>query len=125
MGPRPTSGLQIGVDPAKIFATKPSGSRYVGDVDQAGDGCRPGRGQANDTSATGPAERGNKRSAGSYRGASLPPLIPLHQLILCSGAFFLSVAFDRLGLPPACCVADHGNSDVEDTEACLSYTQPR
>jgi hypothetical protein len=123
VGPRPTSGLRIGVDPAKIFARKPAG--LVGDVDLAGDGCLPGRGQANDTSAIGPAERGNRRSAGSYRGASLPPLIPLHQLILCSGAFFLSVAFDRLGLPPACCVANHGHFDVEDAEACVSYTQPR
>jgi hypothetical protein len=30
-------------------------------------------------------------------------LIPLHQLILCSGAFFPPVAFDCLGLPPASC----------------------
>ena len=49
----------------------------------------------------------------------LTPLIPLQQLILCSGAFFLSVTFDRLGLPPACCVEDYGHCDAEETEAEL------
>jgi hypothetical protein len=49
----------------------------------------------------------------------LTPLIPLHQLILCSGAFFLSVAFDHFGLPPACRVADYSHCDVKEAEAEL------
>ena len=53
------------------------------------------------------------------RSRLVTPLIPLHQLSLCSGAFFPSIAFDRLGLPPACCVADHGHCDVEEAEAEL------
>jgi len=53
------------------------------------------------------------------RSRLVTPLIPRHQLILCSSAFFLSIAFDRLGLPPACCVADHGHCDVEEAEAEL------
>jgi hypothetical protein len=46
-------------------------------------------------------------------------LIPLHQLILCSGAFFPPVAFDCLGLPPACGVAEYGHCDVKEAEAEL------
>ena len=52
--------------------------------------------------------------------------ISLHQLILCSGAFFLSVAFDRLALPPACRVEDYGHCDVEEAEAelCCGHDVP-
>jgi hypothetical protein len=46
-------------------------------------------------------------------------LIPLHQLILSSGAFLPPVAFDCLALPPACCVPDHGHCDVDEAEAEL------
>jgi hypothetical protein len=46
-------------------------------------------------------------------------LIPLHQLILSSGALFPPVAFDCPALPPACCVPDHGHSDIEEAEAEL------
>jgi hypothetical protein len=46
-------------------------------------------------------------------------LIPLHQLILRSGAFFPPVAFDCLGLPPARCVANHRDCDIEEAEAEL------
>jgi hypothetical protein len=55
----------------------------------------------------------------------LTVLIPLHQLIVCSDfilssdAFFPPVAFDCLGLPPACCVAEYGYCDVEEAEAEL------
>jgi hypothetical protein len=58
----------------------------------------------------------------------LTPLhqLMLHQLILCS-AFFPPVAFHRLALPPACCVADHGHSDdAEEAEAelCCGHDAP-
>ena len=46
-------------------------------------------------------------------------LVPLHQLILCSGAFLPPVAFDCLDLPPACCVAEYGHCDVKEAEAEL------
>jgi hypothetical protein len=51
----------------------------------------------------------------------LTPLhqLMLHQLILCSAAFFRPVAFDCLALPPACCVEDHGHRDVKEGEAEL------
>jgi hypothetical protein len=39
----------MGVDPARIFARKPGGSRYVGDVYEMGDGLLPGCGHAEDT----------------------------------------------------------------------------
>ena len=49
--------------------------------------------------------------------------MPLHQLILFSGAFFPPVAFGCLALPPACCVPDQGHCDVEEAEAelCCSH----
>jgi hypothetical protein len=54
-------------------------------------------------------------------------LTPSHQLILCSGTLLPPVAFHRLALPPACCVADHGHSDdAEEAEAelCCGHDVP-
>ena len=87
----------------------------------------PGRGQANDTSAIGPAERGNRGSAGSYRGASLPPLIPLSNLPLIDRAA-LQAAPGLVAFAAARYAADH---DVRHcischipARLCLSWTVP-
>jgi hypothetical protein len=51
----------------------------------------------------------------------LTPLhqLMLHQLILCSAAFFPPIAFDCLALPPTCCIEEHSHRDVKDGEAEL------